>query len=59
LDEARRSPEQIPEYAFDCHTKKGRQAGKTKSDFFQQEFAALAPRQPGLFDETVNQAAGR
>lgn len=53
LDEARSSPEAIPAYAFDCHTEKGRKAGKTKRDFFRDEFHALRPRQLGLFDDEV------
>lgn len=24
----------VPDYAFDCHTRKGRKQGKTKADFF-------------------------
>lgn len=50
IDEARKSPEQIPDYAFDCHTQEGKRAGKTKAQFFQEEFEALTPREPGLFD---------
>ena len=42
--------EKIPEYAFDCHTLKGKRAGKTKADFFREEQKALKPWQPGLFD---------
>jgi len=53
LDEARSAPEAIPDYAFDCHTEKGRKAGKTKQDFFCDEFQALRPRQLGLFDDEV------
>jgi len=53
LEEARKSPEPIPEYAFDIHTSAGRKAGKTKTEFFVQEQAALTPRQPGLFDADV------
>lgn len=53
LDEARKSPEKIPDYAHDCHTNAGRKAGKTKGDFFRDEFAALTPREPGLFDDLV------
>ena len=51
------SPENIglrgsePDYAFDCHTLKGKRAGKTKADFFREEQRALKPFQPGLFDE--------
>jgi len=59
LEEARRSPEPIPDYALDCHTRAGRRAGKTKSDFFRDEFEALHPRQPGLFDDDLNTTAGK
>lgn len=41
----------IPEYAYDCHTLKGRRKGKTKADFFRAEQQALKPFQPGLFDD--------
>jgi replication-associated recombination protein RarA len=40
----------VPEYAFDCHTQEGRRRGKTKDNFFEDELAALQPRQVGLFD---------
>ena len=53
LNEARTQPEAIPHYAFDCHTQKGKRAGKTKQDFFRDEFKALKPREPGLFDDLV------
>ena len=53
LEEARRTPENIPDYAFDCHTSAGKRAGKTKRDFFVEEHAALKPRQMGLFDQDV------
>jgi replication-associated recombination protein RarA len=53
LEEARKHPEPIPDYAFDVHTQKGRKAGKTKKDFFKQEHAALTPRIPGLFVDRV------
>lgn len=43
----------IPEYALDIHTRVGRMRGKTKAQFFTDEFAALEPRQPGLFDGLV------
>jgi len=43
--------EKIPDYAFDCHTLKGKRAGKTKADFFREEQKALKPWQPGLFDD--------
>ena len=41
----------VPEYAFDCHTLKGKRKGKTKADFFREEQKALKPFQPGLFDD--------
>lgn len=46
---------EIPEYAYDYHTRQGKLVGKTKKDFFIEEFAALKPRQPGLFDHLVEQ----
>ena len=39
------------DYAFDCHTLKGKRKGKTKTDFFRDEQRALKPFQPGLFDD--------
>ena len=42
--------EKVPDYAFDCHTLKGKRAGKTKADFFREEQNALKPWQQGLFD---------
>ncbi len=52
---ARREAEdwEIPGYAFDCHTAAGRRAGKTKADFFLDEYEALANRQAGLFDDDL------
>jgi len=46
--------EEIPEYAYDVHTRKGKQNGKSKLDFFKDEFDALNPRQSGIFDDLVN-----
>lgn len=43
--------EKVPDYALDCHTRKGRKQGKTKADFFREEQQALKPFQPGLFDD--------
>lgn len=40
----------VPEYAIDCHTRKGRAMGRTRRDFFLAEDAALTPRGPSLFD---------
>jgi hypothetical protein len=41
----------IPAYAYDCHTLRGKRAGKTKADFFRSEQEALQPLQLGLFDQ--------
>jgi hypothetical protein len=38
---------------LDCHTSAGKRAGKTKKDFFRDEYQALKPREPGLFDQDV------
>lgn len=54
LATARRRPEKIPDYAFDCHTSVGKRAGKTKREFFLDEQGALKPRQPGLFDADLD-----
>jgi len=43
----------IPDYAYDCHTYKGKKMGKTKEDFFREEFKGLSPNQPGLFDDLI------
>lgn len=56
LAKARENLEPIPEYAFDCHTHKGKRAGKTKEHFFQEEDAALNPKQASLFDEEMHSA---
>ena len=45
----------VPDYAFDVHTKKGKQRGKTKKEFFKEEHEALKPLQTGLFDHLVNE----
>lgn len=46
---------EVPEYAYDVHTRRGRFLGKTKKDFFREEFMALEPRVPGLFDGLLNE----
>lgn len=43
----------LPEYTYDCHTMKGKKKGKTKKDFFQDEYNALNNRQLGLFDYVI------
>jgi replication-associated recombination protein RarA len=61
IKEARRSPENVdlPEYTFDVHTQKGRKRGKTKDDFFKDEYLALQPREQGEFDWTVDPQANK
>jgi replication-associated recombination protein RarA len=59
LAEARAHPERIPDYAFDCHTAQGKRAGKTKQEFFVEEFHALQPRQVGLFDSDIEAVGGK
>lgn len=53
LDDVRRHPIPIPEYTFDVHTRKGKKRGRTKEEFFREEYEALQPRIPGLFDGLV------
>jgi replication-associated recombination protein RarA len=53
IDEARSEIVDVPEYAYDCHTPKGRKAGKTKREFFIEEDRALRPRVEGLFDQDI------
>lgn len=45
---------EIPEYAYDVHTRTGKMMGKTKTDFMVEEQQALEPRQLGLFDNYVS-----
>ena len=51
IDDVRRYPIPIPVYTYDVHTRVGKKQGRTKAEFFQQEFNALTPREPGLFDD--------
>lgn len=53
LSSARETMQNVPEYAFDCHTAKGKAMGLRKEDFFSDEFKALNPRQAGLFDNLI------
>ncbi|MEQ1862773.1 MAG: hypothetical protein ABMA13_22865 [Chthoniobacteraceae bacterium] len=46
---------EVPDYAFDCHTLKGRRQGKTKADFFREEQRALKRKQRGHFDDLPDQ----
>jgi len=43
----------MPDYVYDCHTMRGRKMGKTKEQFFKEEYAALENKQQGLFDDLV------
>lgn len=43
----------IPEYTYDVHTLRGKKMGKTKKEFFKEEYEALRPRMKGLFDDLV------
>lgn len=43
--------EDVPEYTYDVHTRRGKMKGKTKEQFFVEEQAALKNRQIGFFDE--------
>ena len=40
----------IPNYVYDCHTRKGRMAGKTTEMFIKEEQRCLSPKDIGLFD---------
>ena len=51
MGEVRNEKMQIPEYVYDCHTRKGKAAGKTKQQFFVEEEESLANRQLSLFGE--------
>ena len=53
IEEIRREPIPIPEYTFDVHTRKGKKRGRTKEEFFREEYEALNPKEPGLFDALV------
>lgn len=53
LEDVRNRPIPIPPYTFDVHTRKGKKAGRTKREFFRDEYEALKPRMAGLFDDMV------
>ena len=53
IEDVRKEPVLIPEYTYDIHTRKGKIMGRTKAEFFREEFEALEPRQMGLFDDMV------
>ena len=48
LKEAEECREEIPDYAIDCHTEKGRRQGKTKKDFWGEEQLALFNKHPSV-----------
>lgn len=50
MTEVRNGYMEVPDYVYDCHTKKGRIAGKTKKQFFIEEEESLANRQMSIFD---------
>lgn len=53
IEEVRAYPIAIPDYTFDVHTRNGKKRGRTKEEFFREEYEALRPRIPGLFDDLV------
>lgn len=53
IEDVRQYPIPIPAYTYDVHTRKGKKHGRTKSEFFREEYEALRPRIPGLFDDLV------
>ena len=53
IEDVRAYPIAIPAYTFDVHTRKGKKRGRTKEEFFREEYEALKPRVPGLFDDLV------
>lgn len=44
---------ELPEYVYDVHTMRGKKMGKTKEQFFKEEYEALKPKQAGLFDDVI------
>jgi replication-associated recombination protein RarA len=49
--------EEIPSYTYDIHTRKGKQMGKTKAQFFMEEDGALKNKQIGFFDNYLSISA--
>ncbi len=56
IDDVRAFPIEIPPYTYDVHTQKGKKNGRTKEEFFREEYEALRPKAPGLFDDLVPQS---
>lgn len=50
LEDVRQNPIPIPSYTFDVHTRRGKKMGRTKEEFFRDEYESLNPREKGLFD---------
>lgn len=53
INDIRQNPIPIPDYTFDVHTRKGKKMGRTKEEFFREEYNALNPRETGLFDGLI------
>ena len=53
IEDVRQYPLPIPDYTYDIHTRKGKKRGRTKEEFFREEYEALKPRVKGLFDDLV------
>ena len=54
LDAAKNTKEEMPDYALDKHTRRGRMMGRnSRDDFMKTEFEALKPRVPGILDDLV------
>jgi replication-associated recombination protein RarA len=58
LLDARQERAEIPEYAYDVHTREGRMRGMTKADFLRDEYKALYPRVAGELDDVVEEQMG-
>lgn len=56
--EVRKEPRvEIPDYAFDVHTKKGKMMGKTKKEFFTEENLSLFPKtENAQFDYLIDKS---
>ena len=53
IDDVRKESIDIPKYTYDVHTRKGKMMGRTKKEFFKEEYEALKPKQKGLFDDLI------
>lgn len=53
LEQTRDKTQTVPGYTHDCHTREGKNLGKTKENFIREELDALNPYQGGLFDNIV------